>query len=116
MNVKTAQNAKKLQKGINEMEIERNYKADIIIMGEKENGEYQFYLIDSFNEQRGSQEVIEYLAEKNNAKISWFPTSDPNIAKMRKLLKKTGAEKDLLAQAREILEGVKDEYNKNRPD
>lgn len=89
------------------MEIERNYKADIIIMGEKENGEYSFYMVDAYNEQRGSQEAIEYLAEKHNARISWFPTSDPNIAKMRKLLRKSNAEKDLLAQAREILEGVK---------
>ena len=85
------------------MPIERDYKADIIVMREEENGEYRFYLCDRFNDLKGTQEAIENLAERHHAQIAWFPTADPNVATIRKLLKVCGADRCLLQKAVDIL-------------
>lgn len=66
--------------------MERQYKADIIIMRQEENGKYRFYMIDKQNEMKATEKEIEELSSRHNAKISWFPTQEPAIASLRKLL------------------------------
>lgn len=100
------------------MAIEREYKADIIIMKEEHDNQYRFYFVDRFNDMIATQEAIDNLAERHCAKVSWFPTADPNIAKIRRLLKLAGIEKELLEKTADILErrAINNEHDKNRQD
>jgi len=84
-------------------EEEEVFQNDIIVMKQVKDGDdrYAFYMIDKFCQLTATQEGIEAMAKYHHAKISYFPTCDPAIATIRKLLK--NHESPLLHEAEEIL-------------
>lgn len=87
-----------------ELHEEEQTKNDIIVMKHvKVNDDrYVFYLIGRQNQLVATLDEIDQMAKYHHAKVSYFPTSDPVIANIRKLLKT--AEPILFAETEEYLE------------
>jgi tRNA isopentenyl-2-thiomethyl-A-37 hydroxylase MiaE len=85
-------------------------KSDIIVMKQVKDGDdrYVFYLVDRECQLTATQKEIEAMAKYHHAKISYFPTTDPAIMLIRKLVKECGTESQLFNNVIDILKKQKE--------